>query len=289
MTTDHIFARARDAALSSDLHERELAAMLLEGVDVHELRELAVMHISGFVWSTRRREQERVEREASHDAARNAATQREKDKRERAEKTAREAEQRAKAEQEAFEEERAVGESLLRGWLSDPSTIPVDALRNGYENDVDMRSSWYHRNQFDNKHPLVVKVRWVLRYVALPDERKAFARLLAAELGISVFNTLNYLHCHGESISQSVADLVEETAQRTRLELTSELLNSVFALGTGKRVTWADATVDDHKQRMSMLNKNSEATVTAAARHLLAVQMIEAAGVTSLGQLDKAA
>jgi hypothetical protein len=92
----------------------------------------------------------------------------------------------------------------------------------------------------------------------------------------------------GWRLDQLQPDLVrhiEEYATHIRLELTAELLGSEFALGDGRRVTWGDATVTDHDQRISMLIANASANAEAAARHRAAVMLIESLGVQSLGEI----
>lgn len=73
----------------------------------------------------------------------------------------------------------------------------------------------------------------------------------------------------------------------TRLKLTAELLESSFALGDGVMVSWGDATVEQHRKRMDLLFRNAEGNVRTASRHEIAVQMIEASGVSSLRQVAK--
>jgi hypothetical protein len=80
-------------------------------------------------------------------------------------------------------------------------------------------------------------------------------------------------------------EIVNEWEQTIRLEVTAELLETVFALGDGQRVTWGDATVDQHQQRIGMLMQNMYANAETAARHQAAVGMIEAAGVATLREV----
>jgi hypothetical protein len=80
---------------------------------------------------------------------------------------------------------------------------------------------------------------------------------------------------------------VDEVVAQTRLEVTEELLGSEFALGDGRKVTWREATVEDHEQRVAMLQKNVVANAEAAARHLKAVEMIRENNVRCLGQLPR--
>lgn len=93
-----------------------------------------------------------------------------------------------------------------------------------------------------------------------------------------------------------LAEVLKETiatyAEEIRLEVTQELLGSLFALGDGRRVTWGAATVGEHQQRIQLLLGNAAGNVEAAARHQAAITLIERAGVSCLGEvaeLDSAA
>lgn len=69
------------------------------------------------------------------------------------------------------------------------------------------------------------------------------------------------------------------------MEWTQELLDSPFALGDGRTVTWGDATVDDHRQRVAMLVKHATGTVQSAARHEKAIDELQAAGANTLREM----
>lgn len=89
-------------------------------------------------------------------------------------------------------------------------------------------------------------------------------------------------------LSAAVSGLVADTAAATRLEVTQELLSSIFALGDGTRVTWGEATIEQHEQRIAMLTTSISGTVETAARHEVAVEMIRSAGVRTLGEVKEA-
>lgn len=82
-------------------------------------------------------------------------------------------------------------------------------------------------------------------------------------------------------LSETVARVVAET----RLELTRDLLHTEFALGTGEKVTWGDATADQHEQRAALLRLNSVANVDAESRHRKAIEMLRDAGASRLSEL----
>lgn len=83
----------------------------------------------------------------------------------------------------------------------------------------------------------------------------------------------------------SVGNIIDRYADEIRFELTSELLESVFATGDGTKVTWGLATVEQHNERVTALTKMVAGTSETAAMHLRAVQMIRAAGVHTLGEI----
>jgi hypothetical protein len=60
-----------------------------------------------------------------------------------------------------------------------------------------------------------------------------------------------------------------------------------FALGNGNTVTWEHATIDQHQERISMLDRMREGIARTIDRHQTAVDMIRKAGVTCLADLDK--
>lgn len=86
-------------------------------------------------------------------------------------------------------------------------------------------------------------------------------------------------------IAEAMTEAVMKFAAEIRLETTRELLDSVFALGDGQRTTWGEATVAEHRQRISLLITGAAGTVETAARHQAAIRLIEEAGVSRLADL----
>jgi hypothetical protein len=83
----------------------------------------------------------------------------------------------------------------------------------------------------------------------------------------------------------TILPMVEEFAQKVRLEVTTELLASTFALGDGTDVTWGEATVEQHRQRIDLLARMAEGTIETAARHQAAIDLIEENGVARLAEV----
>lgn len=90
---------------------------------------------------------------------------------------------------------------------------------------------------------------------------------------------------HRDQVGNEVAKMINEVADRIRFETTAELLNTVFATGDGTRVSWRDATVAQHEERVDMLTKMIAGTSETAAMHIAAVRMIKDAGVETLGHI----
>lgn len=93
----------------------------------------------------------------------------------------------------------------------------------------------------------------------------------------------NGQHAYFEEVRmRAIYTLIKDVEQQTRLDVTEELLNTVFALGDGVRVTWGEATVEQHLQRVALLSKNAVANIETAARHQAAVSLITQHGSTCL-------
>lgn len=68
-----------------------------------------------------------------------------------------------------------------------------------------------------------------------------------------------------------------------------DFLRESFALYDGRRVRWADATIADHEQRISMLTSMRDGLNVTIARHQAAVDQLRKTGAPSLGALVGAA
>ena len=64
------------------------------------------------------------------------------------------------------------------------------------------------------------------------------------------------------------------------------LLITPFKLGDGSpETTWGAATIEQHRQRIALLDLQIQGLVTTRDRHATAIEMIEAAGVKCLNDL----
>lgn len=64
------------------------------------------------------------------------------------------------------------------------------------------------------------------------------------------------------------------------------LLPKRFVLQGGVRVSWAEATTEQHRMRIEFLEKRRDGINTTISQHENAIEIIEAAGVECLGQLN---
>lgn len=65
----------------------------------------------------------------------------------------------------------------------------------------------------------------------------------------------------------------------------AKLLAETFSLGDGTRVSWGDATADDHRKRIAMLDRIYTGIGATIGRHVEALELIEAANVHCLNEL----
>lgn len=70
-----------------------------------------------------------------------------------------------------------------------------------------------------------------------------------------------------------------------RMEWTQELLGSEFALPNGQRVTWGEATAEQHATRLAMFMDKAAANLEGAARHRKALDELEKMGAANLNAL----
>lgn len=83
--------------------------------------------------------------------------------------------------------------------------------------------------------------------------------------------------------------LIGRYAENLRMEWTQELLDTSFALGDGRHVTWGDATREDHLERIALFERNAVANLEGAARHKAAIRDLDATGAVSLRSMTQAA
>ena len=82
---------------------------------------------------------------------------------------------------------------------------------------------------------------------------------------------------------RAVTKIVDDYMSEMKVTWTAELLASTFSNGE-RRVSWADATVDDHNAHIEMMSRQVAGFVENLAMHRAAIDEITAAGVDTLGQ-----
>ena len=68
-------------------------------------------------------------------------------------------------------------------------------------------------------------------------------------------------------------------------EVAKFLLDRVFVPGRGYELTWGEMTVPDHEARAAYLETQITGTVATIRRHRRAIELIEAAGVSTLAEV----
>lgn len=92
----------------------------------------------------------------------------------------------------------------------------------------------------------------------------------------------------GSALAHAVAETnraIDSFVSDIRMEWTMELLHSDFALRNGNRVTWGEATVEQHTERRSMFADNAKANLAGAARHDIAITSLTNTGALNLNGL----
>jgi hypothetical protein len=82
-----------------------------------------------------------------------------------------------------------------------------------------------------------------------------------------------------------IAAFTKQYAAELRIEWTAELLASPFALPDGTRVTWGEASLAQHQERVEMFEANVAANVEGAARHRRAIDALQEARAGCLNDL----
>jgi hypothetical protein len=267
MAKTHIRNALRERALTYeaehlDVNERTIARRIVSAMSEEGLRDLAIETVTDWIWAARRTRQLDIE----------LAAQREETER------ALELKRRQEAAAQALRFERVLKDPVLlvRGGYSDGVIMSAE--------EADKFRMWCGDARYEE---------WNQRAHSVITEQPEKNRL---SLGREMF--FENFHPGGPTAyrqeekwrfeterHQLIAELLKKYKETIRLELTEELLGSIFALGDGRRVTWGEATRAEHEQRIDMLAKNANANAAAAARHMAAVSMIEEAGVERLADI----
>jgi hypothetical protein len=82
-----------------------------------------------------------------------------------------------------------------------------------------------------------------------------------------------------------VDQLLEEYRREVIIDWTAELLGTEFALGDGTAVTWAQATVVQHRIRIALLTRNVRGNLDTIQRHEAAIAAITVHGAARLAEV----
>lgn len=91
---------------------------------------------------------------------------------------------------------------------------------------------------------------------------------------------------HLERIAFNPQMTADPDAEHDRMSARKQLIAESFPLGDGRFVTWGDATIADHEQRIDLLTANQLGLAATIARHRDAIALITAHKVTCLADLE---
>lgn len=251
---------AREAAAAPDEDDRTLAQKAIRRLRVADLRELAMREVENWIDHFRRGEARAAER--------------------RAQEAAREAEQQQRQADLALvgqQRRQAAIQELLPTIAADPALVDPNRRPSHY---LDAEERERLRDLLGAGYDA-----WYRRGCDLSEAH----RLKHGQRGVATFESSYHPGgidgYHLERARARTEQFIEMVAAEVRIEVTAELLATRFALGDGTRVTWGEATIDQHRQRIDMLTSIASGTVETAARHHAAISMIESASAGCLADL----
>jgi hypothetical protein len=86
-----------------------------------------------------------------------------------------------------------------------------------------------------------------------------------------------------------VGSIYQELNEQKKMQWTQELLNTIFSTTDGSRVTWGNATIAQHQDRIVMFEQNAAINLEGASRHVAAIEALREAGVSCLNELKSRA
>lgn len=85
---------------------------------------------------------------------------------------------------------------------------------------------------------------------------------------------------------QAQKDFEAKIRHKVKLELTKELLATQFVGRKGTRISWGNATVEDHLAHMEVLLRQAGDSVVVAKKHAVAVELLAKHQVGSLNEVN---
>jgi hypothetical protein len=273
MTSSFTLAFYRAIQSYADEHPDEtpaaLADALAAGLTETQLRDLAADRIAAAVADHRRQQAREAEERAKLAAARQDREEMQAEViREHAEYAA----QVAAEKREAMEQ--ATSEDAFRRMYESPVAEIAELDQEDVRREVGYRYREWCGDRFDewfDRAQREVVASWQgtpgWRHYDTPEYRL-----------VDTFYPGGFTRFHTDK-------MIADWAARIRLEVTTELLGTSFALGNGTEVGWGEATVDQHRQYVQMLAGLATGTMQTASRHQAAIRMCEEAEVDCLNDL----
>lgn len=191
-------------------------------------------------------------------------------------------ERRERAEQERVEKQQA--DARFLAWMDDLPPFVFVMPQHDYpdvEYTVHHSEGWHGRENYGRRK--MVRELWDEgNFDGAADALRAAATAPLARGAALVRSERQWWR-------EKVDVAIEERAVELDIAWTAALLTTTVALPDGTRVEWGEATRDQHVARLDMLAKHAATELETATRHRAAIEAIDAAGVSCLNDLARAA
>lgn len=82
-----------------------------------------------------------------------------------------------------------------------------------------------------------------------------------------------------------LGEIIEDMTEEMHAAWTADLLDAEIAMPDGTLTTWGEATIEQHRERYAMHERNAQAGIEGAARHRRAIGDLETTGAPDLNTL----
>lgn len=144
--------------------------------------------------------------------------------------------------------------------------------------------------QFLEQDPAASNDEIATKVVESELSREALVSLVAARVAVHRRNDTRAAErkVFVNSVTSHNYTPITETEHREFAEsFRKKLSEKTFSLGDGQRVSWGEATVKDHQERITFLERHAAGLHRTADQHREAIKRIEGAGVTCLAELPE--
>jgi hypothetical protein len=172
---------------------------------------------------------------------------------------------------------RALAYSCLSDWAWTVIRADQRAVeRAAMQAEVDVqREEWSERAEQDRRWQALKRgAQWAWKAIT-PEEKARWDEWRAVED--------EWERKKVESLNRIIGDFMATM----RVQWTEELLGSEFALGDGRRVSFGDATVADHRKRVDMQTGLAMAELQDAALHEAAIAVLDETGAACLNDVPE--